>query len=107
MPKISFRVGKVPSHKFRRCHAHLVFDAKVQNNAIATENPLIFGKMFIFAAKNEVKMSARQINPVAFTYAEWQLRQITPFYKNVMREGVRLCLHRLWHTSIKLKDELT
>lgn len=32
-----------------------------------------------------------EINPVVYTYAEWQVRQITPFYKNVMREGVELC----------------
>ena len=32
-----------------------------------------------------------EINPVAYTYGEWLRRQITPFYKNVMREGVELC----------------
>lgn len=32
-----------------------------------------------------------EINPVAYTYEEWQRRQITPFYKNVMREGLELC----------------
>lgn len=32
-----------------------------------------------------------EINPVAYTYGEWQRRQITPFYKNVMKEGVELC----------------
>ena len=31
------------------------------------------------------------INPVAYTYDEWMRRQITPFYKNVMKEGVELC----------------
>ena len=30
------------------------------------------------------------INPVAYTYDEWIRRQITPFYKNVMKEGVEL-----------------
>ena len=30
------------------------------------------------------------INPVAYTYDEWMRRQITPFYKNVMKEGVEL-----------------
>ena len=30
------------------------------------------------------------INPVAYTYDEWMRRQITPFYKNVMKEGVGL-----------------
>jgi len=32
-----------------------------------------------------------EINPVVYTYREWQQRQITPFYKNVMREGIELC----------------
>ena len=32
-----------------------------------------------------------EINPVAYTYGEWLRRQITPFYKNVMKEGVELC----------------
>ena len=31
------------------------------------------------------------INPVVYTFGEWQQRQITPFYKNVMREGIELC----------------
>ena len=31
-----------------------------------------------------------EINPVVYTYGEWLQRQITPFYKNVMREGVEL-----------------
>ena len=31
------------------------------------------------------------INPVVYTYGEWLQRQITPFYKNVMREGIELC----------------
>ena len=31
-----------------------------------------------------------EINPVAYTYNEWQKRSITPFYKNVMREGVAI-----------------
>ena len=30
------------------------------------------------------------INPVAYTYDEWMSRQITTFYKNVMKEGVEL-----------------
>ena len=30
------------------------------------------------------------INPVAYTYDEWMRRQVTPFYKNVMKEGVEL-----------------
>ena len=32
-----------------------------------------------------------EINPVVYTYGEWLRRQITPFYKNVMRERVELC----------------
>lgn len=32
-----------------------------------------------------------EINPVVYTYSEWQQRQITPFYKNVMRERVEIC----------------
>lgn len=32
-----------------------------------------------------------EINPVVYTYREWQQRQITPFYKNVMQEGIELC----------------
>lgn len=31
------------------------------------------------------------INPVAYTFDEWQQRSITPFYKNIMREGIELC----------------
>jgi len=32
-----------------------------------------------------------EINPVVYTFEQWQRRNITPFYKNVMNEGVRLC----------------
>lgn len=32
-----------------------------------------------------------EINPVVYTYSEWQKRSITPFYKNVMKERVVLC----------------
>ena len=32
-----------------------------------------------------------EINPVVYTYSEWQKRSITPFYKNVMKERVELC----------------
>ena len=32
-----------------------------------------------------------EINPVVYTIGEWQRRQITPFYKNVMKEGIALC----------------
>ena len=32
-----------------------------------------------------------EINPVVYTYSEWKQRQITPFYKNVMKERVELC----------------
>jgi predicted nucleotidyltransferase len=32
-----------------------------------------------------------EINPVVYTYDEWRRRQITPFYKNVMKERVVLC----------------
>ena len=31
-----------------------------------------------------------EINPVVYTYKEWKQRQITPFYKNVMKERVEL-----------------
>lgn len=31
-----------------------------------------------------------EINPVAYTYGEWQQRQVTPFYKNVMKERIDL-----------------
>ena len=31
-----------------------------------------------------------EINPVVYTYNEWQRRKITPFYKNVMKERVEL-----------------
>jgi len=32
-----------------------------------------------------------EINPVVYTYSEWQQRSITPFYKSVMKEGIGLC----------------
>lgn len=32
-----------------------------------------------------------EINPVVYTYNEWQRRQITPFYKSVMKERIVLC----------------
>ena len=32
-----------------------------------------------------------EINPLIYTYKEWQKRQISPFYKNVMKEGVAIC----------------
>lgn len=31
-----------------------------------------------------------EINPVVYTFDEWRQRQITPFYKNVMKERVEL-----------------
>ena len=30
------------------------------------------------------------INPVMYTMAEWEGKSFTPFYKNVMKEGVAL-----------------
>ena len=32
-----------------------------------------------------------QINPLIYSYAEWDRRKITPFYKIVQAEGVSLC----------------
>lgn len=32
-----------------------------------------------------------EINPIVYTYGQWQQRHITPFYKNVMREGIKIC----------------
>ena len=32
-----------------------------------------------------------EINPVVYTFSEWQQRSITPFYKNVMKERIELC----------------
>lgn len=32
-----------------------------------------------------------EINPVVYTFSQWEQRHITLFYKNVMREGVKLC----------------
>ena len=32
------------------------------------------------------------INPLLYTYADWQKRHFTPFYKNVEREGIEI-----WH----------
>ena len=32
-----------------------------------------------------------QINPVIYSYSDWQKRSITPFYKNVQSEGISLC----------------
>lgn len=31
------------------------------------------------------------INPLLYTYSDWQRRSITPFYKNVQSEGISLC----------------
>lgn len=30
------------------------------------------------------------INPVIYTYSDWQKRNITPFYKNVSNEGIKI-----------------
>ena len=32
-----------------------------------------------------------QINPLIYSFADWQKRSISPFYKNVQSEGIRLC----------------
>lgn len=32
----------------------------------------------------------KEINPVMYTYKEWEKYKITPFYKNVEKEGIRL-----------------
>ena len=32
------------------------------------------------------------INPLLYTYSDWQKRHFTPFYKNVEQEGIEL-----WH----------
>ena len=32
----------------------------------------------------------QQINPILYTRADWNKKQFTPFYKNVMQEGVAL-----------------
>ena len=31
-----------------------------------------------------------QINPIMYTQDEWRANSITPFYDNVVREGIRL-----------------
>lgn len=32
-----------------------------------------------------------QINPLIYSFSDWDRRSITPFYKNVQAEGVSLC----------------
>lgn len=32
-----------------------------------------------------------QINPLIYSFSDWQKRSFTPFYKNVQSEGVSLC----------------
>ena len=32
-----------------------------------------------------------QINPLIYSFSDWDRRGITPFYKNVQTEGVSLC----------------
>lgn len=32
-----------------------------------------------------------QINPLIYSFNEWNRRQIAPFYKNVQAEGISLC----------------
>ena len=32
-----------------------------------------------------------QINPLIYTFSDWNNRRISPFYKNVQTEGVSLC----------------
>ena len=32
-----------------------------------------------------------QINPLIYSYEDWNKRSITPFYKNVQSEGISLC----------------
>lgn len=31
------------------------------------------------------------INPMLYTYTDWEKRKFTPFYKNVESEGIELC----------------
>lgn len=35
--------------------------------------------------------NGEMVNPLLYTYNEWQKRRITPFYQNVEHEGVSLC----------------
>lgn len=32
-----------------------------------------------------------QINPLIYSYEDWQKRSVTPFYKNVQAEGISVC----------------
>lgn len=32
-----------------------------------------------------------QINPIIYSFSDWNRRRITPFYKNVQTEGISLC----------------
>ena len=32
-----------------------------------------------------------QINPLIYSFQDWERRRITPFFKNVQMEGVSLC----------------
>ncbi len=32
-----------------------------------------------------------QINPLIYSFSEWNRRRITPFYKNIETEGISLC----------------
>ena len=31
------------------------------------------------------------INPLLYTYSDWQKRNFTPFYKNVEQESIEIC----------------
>ena len=33
-----------------------------------------------------------EINPILYTYEDWQKRNFTPFYKNVIQDGIEI-----WH----------
>lgn len=33
-----------------------------------------------------------EINPIIYTYADWEKRCFTPFYKNIQKDGIEL-----WH----------
>ncbi len=48
--------------------------------------------MFVYPLVELGWKNGEMINPLIYTYSDWEKRNITPFYHNVEKEGVSL-----WH----------
>ena len=80
----------------------LLFGSRARGDASAESDwdvmVLLPNNVATIAKKDEVSYSIRQlgwelneiINPIVYADSEWQSKSHTPFYKNVLKEGIYL-----------------